>query len=136
MNKFIKRLTAEWNQHGKIIVAVDYDDTISPWGFKTDGDKSEMDFLINLLKGVKQTGAYLVIWTACHSDRFEEITQYCRERGLEIDSINKNPIDLPYGHNGKIQANIYLDDRAGLNEALNILQEAMYQQRSYLQQQK
>jgi hypothetical protein len=45
---------------------------------------------------------------------------------LVIDSINENPINLPYGHHGKIYANIYLDDRAGLNEALNILEFAMY----------
>ena len=32
---------------------------------------------------------------------------------------------LPYGNNGKIYANIYLDDRAGLEEALIILEKAL-----------
>jgi hypothetical protein len=45
---------------------------------------------------------------------------------LEIDGINTTPIDLPYGNNKKIYANIFIDDRAGLNESLNILEMAMY----------
>ena len=46
---------------------------------------------------------------------------------IEIDTINENPIDLPYGHNGKIYANIFLDDRAGLFQGMEILEQAMYQ---------
>lgn len=136
MNKYIDRLIVEWDKHGKIVVAVDYDDTISPWGFNSEEDLNQMNFIINLLKKVKETGAYITIWSACDKDRFPEITEYCKSKGLEVDSINQNPIDLPYGKDRKIYANIYLDDRGGLNESLNILQEAMYQQRSYLQQQK
>jgi hypothetical protein len=48
---------------------------------------------------------------------------------LEIDGINKTPIDLPYGNDKKIYANVFIDDRAGLNEALNILEMAMYRVR-------
>lgn len=45
---------------------------------------------------------------------------------MEIDAINENPIPLPYGKNGKVYANIFIDDRAGLNESLQILEFAMY----------
>jgi|LauGreDrversion4_2_1035121.scaffolds.fasta_scaffold231870_1 thiol-disulfide isomerase/thioredoxin len=119
---YLERLEAEWNQHGKIIIAVDYDDTISPWKLQGFDPKRT----IEVLKVAKQTGAYLVVFTACKADRYPEIIRYCESIGLEIDTINKAPIDLPYGNDSKIYANIFIDDRAGLNEALQILEFAAY----------
>ena len=40
---YLERLEEEWKMHGKIIVAVDYDDTISPW-------KMHKLFCINFFK--------------------------------------------------------------------------------------
>jgi hypothetical protein len=119
---YLERLEEEWRQHGKIIIACDYDDTISPWKMK-NWDPSRT---IEVLKLAKQTGAYIVIFTACNPQRYEEIKSHCNSIGLQIDSINETPIDLPYGKDKKIYANIFIDDRAGLNEALNILEFAMY----------
>ena len=119
---YLDRLIQEWNQHGKIIIAVDYDDTLSPWKLRDFNPKRTFD----VLKVAKETGAYIVIFTACDPFRYDEIYDYCHDNGLEIDTINKNPIDLPYGHGGKIYANIFIDDRAGVNEALNILEIATY----------
>jgi hypothetical protein len=119
---YLDRLLVEWRQHGKIIIAVDYDDTISPWKLRNFDPKRT----IEILKTSKQTGAFIVVFTACSPDRYGEITDYCNSIGLKIDSINQNPINLPYGNNGKVYANIFIDDRAGINEALNILEFAMY----------
>jgi len=119
---YLERLEREWEQHGKIIIACDFDDTISPWSMKNSDFKRVIDLLIV----AKQTGAYITIFTACNEERYDEIRNYCHTNGLEIDSINKTPIDLPYGKNGKVYANIFIDDRAGLNESLNILEFAMY----------
>jgi hypothetical protein len=130
-NKYVGRLFDEWVQHGKIIIAVDYDDTISPWKWNSVDDQEDMAYVIELLKKCKYTGAYVVVWSACNPDRFDEIRGYCKDKGLEIDSINQNPIDLPYGKDKKIYANIYLDDRAGLKEALAILETTMYQVRGW-----
>ena len=122
---YLERLEQEWKQHGKIIIACDYDDTISPWKMKGFDPKR----VIEVLKVAKQTGAYIVIFTSCNEERYQEIEEYCNSQGLEIDAINKTPINLPYGNNSKIYANIFIDDRAGLNEALNILEFAMYRVR-------
>lgn len=119
---YLERLENEWRQHGKIIIACDYDDTISPWKLRDYDPKRT----IEVLKQAKATGAYIVIFTACNPLRYEEIKSYCASIGLEIDSINETPIDLPYGKDKKIYANIFIDDRAGLNESLNILEFAMY----------
>lgn len=119
---YLDRLEEEWKIHGKIIIACDYDDTISPWKMH----KCNFKRVFDILKTAKATGAYIVIFTACNPERYDEITKYCLDNGLEIDGINKTPIDLPYGNNSKIYANIFIDDRGGLNEALNILEMAMY----------
>lgn len=122
---YLERLEREWDTHGKIIIACDYDDTISPWGMHG----SDFNHVIKLLKEAKTTGAYITIFTACNEDRYPEIREYCSSKGLEIDSINQTPIPLPYGNNGKVYANIFIDDRAGLNESLKILEYAMYRHR-------
>ncbi len=119
---YLERLEQEWDQYGKIIIACDYDDTISPWKMKGFNPQR----VIEVLKVAKQTGAFVVIFTSCNEERYEEITNYCKSQGLEIDAINETPIDLPYGKNKKIYANVFIDDRAGINEALNILEFAMY----------
>lgn len=129
-NRYIERLLKEWETYGKIIIAADYDDTLSPWNFN---NQERCDLVIRQIIMAQKVGAYVVIHTACSPDRYEEITKYLESRGLKIDSINKNPIDLPYGRDGaKIYANIFLDDRAGLDEALHILSSArnMYFERN------
>lgn len=127
INRYVDRLTDEWRQHGKIIIGVDFDDTISDWKMK---DYKTYSAVIELLKLAKQTGAYIVIFSACAPDRHDYIRQYCKDNGLDIDAINENPINLPYGQHGKIYANIFLDDRAGLFEAVATLEESMYKIRS------
>jgi len=122
---YVDRLESEWDLHGKIIIGVDYDDTISPWKM----DNFDFDRVIKILKVAKETGAYIVIFTACSSDRDNEILAYCTSKGLEIDRINENPIDLQYGNTKKIYANIFIDDRGGILESLDILELAMYRVR-------
>jgi hypothetical protein len=122
---YLERLENEWEQHGKIIIACDFDDTISPWKMHN----SDFNRVFDILKVAQQTGAYVVIFTACKADRYDDIKKYCSDNGLVIDGINKTPIDLPYGNNSKIYANIFIDDRAGLNESLAILEMATYRKR-------
>lgn len=120
-NKYVVRLYNEWVFHRQIIIACDFDDTISPWRFS----KEELQNTIDTIKRAQFIGAYLIIHTACHPDRFDYIKEYCKSIGLRVDSINSNPVDLPYGKHGKVYANIFLDDRAGLDEAVSILNLAM-----------
>lgn len=133
-NKYKERLFKEWLQHGKIIIAVDFDSTISP--YHTIDNIEDIEKVIETIKNAKYTGAYITIFTACNPDRFDDIEKYCKEKGIELDSINQNPIDLPYGNHSKIYANVFLDDRAGLNEALETLNDAMYMYRGYVQSKK
>lgn len=128
LQKYIDRLTKEWREHKNIIIAVDFDDTISPWGLNTT---QECNYVVEKLKTYQQQGAYIVIFTACNPNRFEDISNFCNQNELIITGINKNPIDLPYGNSGKIYANVFLDDRAGLHEAIEILDAALINVKSH-----
>jgi len=132
-NKYYKRLYEEWQQHSKIIIAVDFDDTISPWRFQTPEDINEIERTMKIIIEAKQIGAFVVIFTACNKDRYIDIIEYCRSKGLEIDGINTTPVEIPhgYGKTNKIYANIFLDDRAGLIESLEMLEDTMYKIRAY-----
>ncbi len=122
LEKYIDRLTKEWLEHKKIIIGVDFDDTICPWSLNTT---QECNYVIEKLKTYQEQGAYITIFTASSVDRYEDISNFCEQNGLMISSINKNHIDLPYGKNGKIYANIFVDDRAGLHQAIEILDESL-----------
>ena len=117
---YLERLIKEWNRHGRILIGCDIDDTIYPWSMTNDFNRH-----INVIKEAQKIGALLIANTASNIEtRREFIENLFKESGLRLDSINENPIDLPYGKWGKIYANIYLDDRAGLNEVINILEYA------------
>jgi len=113
----VERLYKEYQKHPKLIVAVDFDDTIF------DFHKNGTDYtpIIDLVKTCQELGFYIVIFTASMKSRHEAILEYCKSIGIEVASINKNPIELPFGNEGKIYYNVFLDDRAGLSSSFYIL---------------
>ncbi len=124
MKKDIERLVKEWIEHGKIVLAVDYDDTLFHWKYNS---KEDCDKVMELVKWCKTIGAYIMIHTASNESRYSEITEYCISKGLFIDSINQNPIELPYGNEGKPYYNWQLCDRSGLDYAYTVLEGAAKQ---------
>lgn len=118
---FIQRLVKEWRKHESIIIAVDFDDTIYPW--KMDGNYMER---LALLRRAQALGAHIVINTAREKRRHQFTVDYCAEHGVTVASVNTNPFPLPYGNDGKVYANIFIDDRGGLFESLDILETACY----------
>lgn len=132
MNKYEQRLLDEWIKYDRIIIALDFDDTIFPYNKKVT-TQEDCDKVISILKAAQTLGTIITINTASIPERFEFILQYCKNRGLEIASLNTNAEHLPYGNNGKIYANIYLDDRGGLEQSLEILQNTMKKYQEYKQ---
>ena len=129
MNKYEERLLNEWKKHDTIIIGVDVDDTILPYRENfTDVHK-----VINLVIECVKTGAKVIIYTGSVKERYKEILEYCAKVGIKVDAINENLI-TPFGDNRKIYANIYLDDRSGLNESMEILESVLYKYRGYLQE--
>lgn len=116
------RLRDELARYGKLIIAVDFDDTV----FDSHRNGWEYWDVINMLYNWQQTGrAYIVCWTASDTSRYQFIYQHFKKHGIELDGINMTaPWMEPRGP--KIYANIYLDDRScGLQESLTILDELL-----------
>jgi len=114
----VDRLYNEWRQHKRLIVAVDYDDTI--FDFHSKGYKYPM--VIDLIQKCQQNhNFYIVIFTGTAPEKWPAIIEHCFMLGIKVDSINKNPIPLPFGNDGKIYYNILLDDRSGLGQSYSIL---------------
>lgn len=132
MCKYSNRLFKEWTVHHKIVLAVDFDDTLFPWGLlRNDKDRTKA---VKLIKQAVHLGAYIVIFTASKKERHPEMLKYCAALGIHVDSINENPIELPYGNDGsKIFYNHNLCDRSGLKGSLKVLKKAIKQYKKYKQ---
>lgn len=121
--KCVDRLFESYLKFGKLIIAVDFDSTL--YDFYNEGSKHNM--VLDVIKQSYDDGHYIVVFTSSRVDRHDFIKNFIYEkRNVIVHSINKNPIDLPYGNDGsKIFYNILLDDRAGLLQSYNILKRTL-----------
>lgn len=118
------RLLKEWLEHGDIILAVDFDDTIYPFKNSTEEFCEEV---ISVVQRAQELGALIMIHTSSPYERYAEIQYYCAIKSINIASINSNAKEgLPYGQDGsKPYYNWQLCDRSALLEALDILENVM-----------
>lgn len=115
----VERLVDNWKQHGKIIIAFDFDNTV----YDYYGKNYTYTKVIDLLKECKSMGCILILSTCCDESKFVFMTTECNKIGISIDYINESPPYIPFTGN-KIYYNIMLDDRAGLSAAYEILYKA------------
>jgi len=113
----VHRLFNEWKKHPKLIIACDFDETV----YDTHSRNTDHSMVLEILKKCKELGFYIILWTASNVERYPMMKEFMKGKGIEIDGINENVIELPYGNNKKIYANIFLDDRAGLGQAYTTL---------------
>ena len=103
----------------KLTIAVDFDGTLCEFAFpdigvQQIGHRMLMDKLIELRKD----GHKLILWTNRGvNDEYPVLTEaveWCKERGLEFDTVNENLPDQKKlsGYSPKVMADIYIDDRA------------------------
>lgn len=119
-SNIITRLVNEWNKHGELIIAYDYDSTVFDYGDK--GRK--FNDVISLLQKCKMVGAKFIVFTCCGEEKYESIKKYLINNNIPFDKINENIEGLDFGGR-KIYYNILLDDRAGLSSAYNCLLKAI-----------
>jgi hypothetical protein len=125
-NPYVERLAKEWIEHNNIIIGVDFDDTIFPYR----EDITDHKEVIESIKKAQSSNAIIIIYTGSSETRYPEILEYCKRHGINVSKINENVI-TPFGDNRKIYCNIYLDDRSGLKESINILNSALYIYRAH-----
>lgn len=96
------------------IIAVDFDGTLCENDWPNIG-KPNFPLIWHLTEQKIKYGDKLILWTCRAGKRLEEAIQWCKERGLEFDAVNKNlPEVLEWmdTDSRKIYADIYIDDRA------------------------
>lgn len=117
----VDRLYKEYSAHKKLIVALDFDDTI--FDFHNKGYQYTQ--VIDLILECQSYGFYIVIFTGTPPEKWQNILSHCETLGIKPAAINKNAIPLPFGNDGKIYYNILLDDRSGLQQSFEILRKTV-----------
>ena len=113
----VKKLISIFKQHGAIIIGVDFDDTIFPLN----------DKYINRCKAIRATleeakvCSKICLYTVADEQSLKYKIELMKLWGIPPDYVNESPIKL--GDGSKPFFNILLDDKAGLNEAHNILKQ-------------
>ncbi|MBP6409953.1 MAG: hypothetical protein KA313_02520 [Pseudarcicella sp.] len=108
------RLIEEYNKYGSLVVAFDFDDTV--YDFHKKG-RIYQD-VIKLLQDLKSINCYLICWTGQEDAEF--VKSYLKENEIPFDAINENP-PFHKSISRKVYANAYLDDRAGLKQVFDEL---------------
>lgn len=108
-NESFLRLKKEYEKHGSLIVAFDFDDTVHDYHKKG----RIYPKVIQLLKDLSEIGCHLICWTGNEDKEF--VGGYLRQNNIPFHDINENAA-FSGSKSRKIYANAYLDDRAGLQQ--------------------
>lgn len=117
----VQRILKEWKEHGKLIIAYDYDNTVFDYYKKG----YTYDRVIALLKRCQKIGAHFIVFSTCTDPQYPVMIEYLNKHEIPFDKINEN-LDFVTFVGRKVYFNILLDDRAGLSAAYNILETAAY----------
>jgi len=98
----------------RLTIAVDFDGCLCKSDFPDIGEQTDAQKeLLVLLKNIQSDGNKLILWTSRGEPHLSEAINWCKDRGLEFDAINKNPwIKKVSGYSPKIVADYYIDDKA------------------------
>ena len=115
-----RKLLSIHEQHGKIVVGCDFDDTVFP--FTNDlYIETRCEKVRDLLKAVREQ-IVLCLYSVSDDQSMIYKEHIMRQYGLEPDYINESPVS-PWKDSKKPFFNLLLDDKAGLNESIEILTE-------------
>ncbi len=116
-NRSYERLKSEFEQHGRLIIAVDFDDTV--YNTHNHDGWCYLGVIQTLIRW--KDHAEIIAWTASLPERYDLIRSVFNAFGITLSGINVNAQGIEQ-RGPKIYANVYLDDRTfGLGEALKAL---------------
>lgn len=114
-----KRWKTELEKYGKLIIAFDFDYTVHNY---REEDNFAYDVVMQLLRDWRPY-AHFIVFTASPEERYPYIKNYLEENNIPYDKINEDILERNYTR--KIYYNVFLDDRAGLGETVEILTEIL-----------
>jgi hypothetical protein len=118
LNFPLLRLMEQYKKHGRLIIAYDFDDTVSPFYC---ANCTEVQSLLRMAKNT--IDAYFIVYTS--NPNIERVKDFLDKNNLPYDSINENAPFVNYS-GGKVFYNIFLDDKAGLAQAASNLKDLLY----------
>ena len=94
-----------------LTIAVDFDGTIVEHKYPEIG--KELPFATHTLLSLQKKGHRIILWTYRAGKELDEAIDFCRNKGLEFYTVNKNYPEEIFNNNisRKILADIYIDDR-------------------------
>jgi hypothetical protein len=92
-----------------MIIAIDFDGTLVEHKFPEIGNM--IPFAFDVCKEWQKRGHDLILWTCRENKDLDLAVYFCKLRGLNFDSINKNILTLSFDCKPKIYADWYIDDR-------------------------
>ena len=111
----LNRLIEQYQNQEQIIIAYDFDDTVSPCYCMDCGD---VQSVLRMSKRI--LNAYCIVYTS--NPDHEKIKKFLDKYEIPYDSINENAPFVPFNNpKDKIFYNIFLDDKCGLGEAVHTL---------------
>lgn len=115
----VESLVKRYYHYGSLILAVDFDETIHN---SYSDPKKDFTPVHELIREAAKLNFQIVIYTARNEKHFGFIEEFCKEHDLPFTHpVNKEVCELPEPTCGKIYYNIFLDDKAGLGQAAEIL---------------
>lgn len=113
----LEKLKKVYKTHGKIIIGLDFDNTIFPL------QHENVDICDKVKKLIKECQVYstICLYTVADNKELSYKLEILKCWGIRVDYANESPIKL--GNGDKPYFNILLDDKAGLNETYKILNE-------------
>ena len=110
-----KRWKTELEKYGKLIIAFDFDYTVHNY---REEDNFAYDVVMQLLRDWRPY-AHFIVFTASPEERYPYIKNYLEKNNIPYDKINEDILERNYTR--KIYYNVFLDDRAGVRETVEIL---------------
>lgn len=112
-DKLLERLIYEYHNRSNIIIGVDFDDTIRDYQ-----SRKVIEPVVSIVKECKALGFVICLYTCREKEMLLEALDYCDKWEIPYDYVNQSPVLV---RSRKPFFNILLDDRAGLNESLELL---------------
>jgi len=111
-NKQLDVLIEQYEKHGKIIIAFDFDDTVKPFRGES------CNKVVQLIRELRPF-SHLICFTARTPENQVAVKEYLESNKIPYDYINRewNGNEI----SGKLFYNQLLDDKAGLYESYSIL---------------
>ena len=108
-----ERLWKEYQSHKKLIVAFNFDSTV----FDPNKKGDTFDHIEALLRKCVEHEFILMLFTTRERKQLTSAVEYCKSKGYEPNYVNISPVSKTR----KPFYNILLDDRSGLFEAYQTL---------------